>query len=315
MARPLVPPPPLPPPSSPLRRPAASGRPVLRSGVRTHQRPTAKTTLPAPQRRVPPPLPAEVRSRNHGSGASAAERRRPAEETGPIVVRDGVQRRRANVLFVLVLIAACSMFLAATMQTESLYYVAGFAFVGLCAYVYFLAHRRKREIVPERRQTSGPPRLRRPDQPVEAAEMPERRDRSPGPTVRYEERQPRRPREPTLAGQPPTRRRREPTLAGQPPTRRRRELAEAGPSEAPPRRRRPPELAAKREYGDRVGRDEPRPAARRDAGPRDAGPRDARPRDDGRQVRQPARRGSAPPPRRRQPAGPPARRSSERSSA
>src|SRR5215207_3159577 len=149
MARPLAPPPPLPPPPSPLRRPAAAGRPVLRSGVRTHERPKAQSTLPAPQRRIPPPLPAEVRSRTHGSGARAAERRRyrPAQTTSTAVVRNGVQRRRANVLFVLVLIAACSLFLAATMQTESLYYVAGTAFVGLCTYAYVLAGR-KRDVTP-----------------------------------------------------------------------------------------------------------------------------------------------------------------------
>ena len=56
-------------PASPLRRPAAAGRPVLRSGVRTHERPEAVSTLPAPQSRTPPPLPAEVRSRTHGSGS------------------------------------------------------------------------------------------------------------------------------------------------------------------------------------------------------------------------------------------------------
>ena len=156
MARPLAPPPPLPPPPSPLRRPAAAGRPVLRSGVRTHERPKAVSTLPAPQSRTPPPLPAEVRSRTHGSGARAADRRRhrPAAATSPVAVRAGVKRRRANVLFVLVLIAACSLFLAATMQTESLYYVAGAAFVGLCAYVYVLAQRRKREVPAERRDGS-----------------------------------------------------------------------------------------------------------------------------------------------------------------
>ena len=165
MARPLAPPPPLPPPPSPLRRPAAAGRPVLRSGVRTHERPKAVSTLPAPQSRTPPPLPAEVRSRTHGSGARAADRRRhrPAAATSPVAVRAGVKRRRANVLFVLVLIAACSLFLAATMQTESLYYVAGAAFVGLCAYVYVLAQRRKREVPAERRDVRTPARLRRAD--------------------------------------------------------------------------------------------------------------------------------------------------------
>lgn len=209
MARPLAPPPPLPPPPSPLRRPAAAGRPVLRSGVRTHERPKAVSTLPAPQRRTPPPLPAEVRSRTHGSGARAADRRRhrPAEATSPVAVRDGMKRRRANVLFVLVLIAACSLFLAATMQTESLYYVAGGAFVGLCAYVYVLAQRRKREVSVARRAVRPPASLRHSDlddevadeleAEVDEAPAPERRRRSHGPNVRYEERPARTRRSPS----------------------------------------------------------------------------------------------------------------------
>ena len=208
MARPLAPPPPLPPPPSPLRRPAAAGRPVLRSGVRTHERPKAVSTLPAPQSRTPPPLPAEVRSRTHGSGARAADRRRhrPAAATSPVAVRAGVKRRRANVLFVLVLIAACSLFLAATMQTESLYYVAGAAFLGLCAYVYVLAQRRKREIPADRREARRPPRLRRADladeldqrgADIDESPAPERRRRSHGPTVRYEERPARTRRSPS----------------------------------------------------------------------------------------------------------------------
>ncbi len=207
MARPLAPPPPLPPPPSPLRRPAAAGRPVLRSGVRTHERPKAVSTLPAPQRRTPPPLPAEVRSRTHGSGARAADRRRhrPAGAASPVAVRDGVKRRRANVLFVLVLMAACSLFLAATMQTESLYYVAGAAFVGLCAYVYVLAQRRKREVPAARRAARTPARLRRSDlddeldgeAEVDEAPAPERRRRSHGPNVRYEERPARTRRSPS----------------------------------------------------------------------------------------------------------------------
>ena len=117
-----------------------------------------------------------------------------------------MKRRRANVLFVLVLITACSLFLAATMQTESLYYVAAALFVGLCAYVYVLAQRRKREAPAERRDARTPPRLRRADLAddleVDAideapAPAPDRRRRSHGPTVRYEERPARTRRSPS----------------------------------------------------------------------------------------------------------------------
>ena len=133
-------------------------------------------------------------------------RHRPAAATSPVAVRAGVKRRRANVLFVLVLIAACSLFLAATMQTESLYYVAGAAFLGLCAYVYVLAQRRKREIPADRREARRPPRLRRADPAdeldqrgadIDESPAPERRRRSHGPTVRYEERPARTRRSPS----------------------------------------------------------------------------------------------------------------------
>ncbi|CAN5793562.1 hypothetical protein BH18ACT2_BH18ACT2_17420 [soil metagenome] len=190
LARPLVPPPPLPPPPSPLRRPAAAGRPVLRSGVRTHQRAVQRTTLPAPQHRTPPPLPAEVHSRNHGSGARAADRRRhrpTAAVSSPEVVDDGLKRRRANILFVLVLIAGSSLFLAATMQEQSMYYVAGAAFVGLCTYVYLLVQKRKQEIPATRDPAPVAPRLRRDELDDDLNELPVHR-RAHRPTVRYEER-------------------------------------------------------------------------------------------------------------------------------
>jgi hypothetical protein len=295
MARPLAPPPPLPPPPSPLRRPAAAGRPVLPSGVRKHERTTVRSTLPAPQSRIPPPLPAEVRSRSHGSRARAADRRRhrSAQAASPVVVRNGIKRRRANVLFVLVLIAACSLFLAATMQTESLYYVAGAAFVGLCAYVYVLAHRRKREVPASRRPARTPPRLRRADEEsldldVEDAPVPERRRRSHGPTVRYEERPARTRREPS--SEPNAARRRRPPAEhlGEPAVARRRarpvepldrldRMARPDDAVERPRRRRQPDLAPR---GDRRRRPDERSrpsAARRGEAPsRVRAPRDSR---------------------------------------
>ena len=44
-----------------------------------------------------------------------------------------MRRRRANVLFVLGLISACALFLAATTKTDALYYVFGATFGVMCA--------------------------------------------------------------------------------------------------------------------------------------------------------------------------------------
>ncbi len=50
-------------------------------------------------------------------------------------------------LFVLVVVAACSMFLAATTGSTALLYVFALAFLALCGYVYLLAQLRQRERV------------------------------------------------------------------------------------------------------------------------------------------------------------------------
>ncbi len=61
--------------------------------------------------------------------------------------RNDVKRRRSNVLFVLVVATACSMFLAATTGSTALLYVFALAFLSLCGYVYLLAQLRQREQV------------------------------------------------------------------------------------------------------------------------------------------------------------------------
>src|SRR5262245_37604674 len=112
MARPLAP--------SPLSRPAATGRPVLRSGVRTHGTPSGQQQQPPARvaRHDVRLYDATPRPRSHGSAAGPTSRparpdrtRRPAPR--PVSSREAVKRRRANVLFVLVLVAGCSLFLAA----------------------------------------------------------------------------------------------------------------------------------------------------------------------------------------------------------
>ena len=48
-------------------------------------------------------------------------------------------------LFVLVLVAGCALFLAATTKAEAMLYTFVLAFMGLCGYVYLLGQVRQRE--------------------------------------------------------------------------------------------------------------------------------------------------------------------------
>jgi hypothetical protein len=131
MARPLAP--------SPLTRPAAPGRPALRSGVRTHGTP--------------------VRHPAHATRAGSHRAVEPGER--PYVSpRETMKRRRANVLFLLVLVAGCSLFLAATTKAEAMLYTFVLTFMALCGYVYLLGQLRQRERVAE------PVPMRRPQPPA-----------------------------------------------------------------------------------------------------------------------------------------------------
>jgi hypothetical protein len=129
MSRPLAP--------SPLSRPAAPGRPTLRSGVRTHGAPVA----PARPTAVRPVVDrtrvydATPRQRSHGA--------RQAVDAAQ--ARNAIKRRRANVLFVLALVAGCSLFLAATTKAQALLWFSCAAFVVLCVYVYVLGQLRQRD--------------------------------------------------------------------------------------------------------------------------------------------------------------------------
>ena len=71
-------------------------------------------------------------------------RQRPVESLDPAAL---ARRRRTNVLFVLVVTSACSMFLAATTDSVAMLWVFGFSFVATCGYLYVLAQLREREQV------------------------------------------------------------------------------------------------------------------------------------------------------------------------
>ena len=135
---------------SPLSRPAAA-RPSAAALRRSHPR----WEHSGPQHRASRPSTASAcTTPRHGPAATAGD---TAAQPGPqpaaglvgrSAARDAVKRRRANVLFVLVLVAACSLFLAATTKAEAMLYVFGVAFLALCGYVYVLGQLRQREQPP-----------------------------------------------------------------------------------------------------------------------------------------------------------------------
>ena len=145
MARPLA--------QSPLSRPAAAGRPALRSGVRTHgELPNRAGPGPAARAgRVEPArmYDASLRQRRHADRPAPEPRRRPHQPVAPasraMTPREAAKRRRSNVLFVLALVAACALFLFATTRAEAMLYVFVLAFLALCGYVYVLGQMRQRE--------------------------------------------------------------------------------------------------------------------------------------------------------------------------
>jgi hypothetical protein len=54
-----------------------------------------------------------------------------------------MRRRRANVLFVLVITSVSTLFLAATTKDTVVLYVFALSFLALCGYVYLLAQQRQ----------------------------------------------------------------------------------------------------------------------------------------------------------------------------
>jgi hypothetical protein len=134
MARPLAP--------SAMARPPATGRPPLRSGVTIagggNVRSAGQQAAMRPDYDVRPHDPTG-RGRTHGSVHGEAGTRshaRPAAAApGPV----DVKRRRANVLFVLVVVAACAIFLAVTTKSPGMTYAAVGAGIAVVAYLMVLA--------------------------------------------------------------------------------------------------------------------------------------------------------------------------------
>ncbi len=93
---------------------------------------------------------------------------------------DGVKRRRANILFMLALTAACTVFLAATSSSPGMTYAAVGACIALVAYVVVLAQASAAGARPRRQPVSGG---RRHEAVVEQA--PARRQAAAAPSPRY----------------------------------------------------------------------------------------------------------------------------------
>ena len=152
MARPLAP--------SPLSRPAATGRPSLR----VHNPSSGRLAggQPADRRRRAEPARAydtAPRLRSHAE--------RPVRRT--VSTREAVKRRRANVLFVLVLTATSSVFLAVTTSSPVMVWVAVVAFAALLGYVCLLGQLRQHEQVRDMAPAPAPVARQGPRRPVAEA--------------------------------------------------------------------------------------------------------------------------------------------------
>jgi hypothetical protein len=120
-----------------LSRPAAPGRPDTRNGARVNgvvssrMSPTSPATRPV--RRDARMQEATLRPRQHGGGA---EPRLAPGLAGSRVAE--AKRRRANVLFLLVLTTVCAGFLAATTDSKAMVYLFAVSMVALGGYIYLL---------------------------------------------------------------------------------------------------------------------------------------------------------------------------------
>lgn len=136
MGRPLAP--------STLSRPAAPGRPGQPNGARVNGSVSSRIASQAPAAR-PGRADARIheatlRARAHGDASASRGIARPGDTTSEL------KRRRANVLFVLVLTTVCAGFLAATTDSKAMVYVFALAMLALGGYVYLLVTLNQREM-------------------------------------------------------------------------------------------------------------------------------------------------------------------------
>lgn len=80
--------------------------------------------------------------RSHGDPTGG--QRRPSNATGEI--RTPAKQRRMNIMFVLVVVTACTLFLAATTGSQVMFYGFALSFLSLFGYIWMLAQARQREV-------------------------------------------------------------------------------------------------------------------------------------------------------------------------
>jgi hypothetical protein len=118
---------------------APAGTPVAvarRAGTRSHGE---RTLTQAPVRRSADPTGAQrrpARAKPARQAHVAHHRVSPAEQ---------LRRRRSNVLFMLVVAAGATLFLAATTKSSATLYLFAIAFLALCGYLYLLSQARQRD--------------------------------------------------------------------------------------------------------------------------------------------------------------------------
>lgn len=83
---------------------------------------------------------------DHGRGYDHTDHGHRTMQVHRVSRREQVRRRRANVLFVLVLTVALSGFLAATTHATLMIYAFALSFVSLCGYCYKLVQIRSLEV-------------------------------------------------------------------------------------------------------------------------------------------------------------------------
>jgi hypothetical protein len=140
MGRPLA--------QSPLQRPAAAGRPTHPHHRQASLHGGTTATQARPPRSVETRSAAQFRSHGDPSGAHHRQTHMDRHASAPPHRSDprvDVRRRRTNVLFMLVVSTACTLFLAATTSSTVLLYVFVLSFLALCGYVYLLSQLRQRE--------------------------------------------------------------------------------------------------------------------------------------------------------------------------
>ena len=146
MARPLAP--------SPLMRPAAGGRPGMQ-GAQLRRTTAGGTRAHGARAAAPVAVPvreAAPRKRTHGDPTGGQPRPRQAAghrqahvSRHAMAQAEVVRRRRSNMLFMLVLAAGSTLFLAATTKAPIMGYLFAVAFLALCGYLYLLSQARQRE--------------------------------------------------------------------------------------------------------------------------------------------------------------------------